>query len=58
MNEQQYNAVVAQNKSLQGELNVYKTMVKNLIMLKAGEYSKYHQTFTKFKIQALEELEA
>ena len=31
MNNQQYTAVVAQNKSLQGELAVYKRMVDKLI---------------------------
>ena len=58
MNEQQYNAVVAQNKSLQGELRLHKRMLEKAIMVFAIDNDKYNLIFDKIKAQALQELEA
>ena len=60
MHEQQYNAVVAQNKSLQGELRLYKKMVD--ILIEHRELSNRtgikYISFEGAKQQALQELEA
>ena len=57
MNEQQYTAVVAQNKSLQGELRLYKRMV-DLIMNEYYFEEDKPYYLEKWKQQALQELEA
>ena len=58
--EAQYNAVVAQNKSLQGELRLYKKMVD--ILIEHRELSNRtgikYISFEGAKQQALQELEA
>ena len=58
--EAQYNAVVAQNKSLQGELRLYKKMVD--ILIEHRELSNRtgikYISFERAKQQALQELEA
>ena len=54
----QYTAVVAQNKSLQGELILHKRMLEKAIMVFAIDNDKYNLIFDKIKTQALQELEA
>ena len=58
--DQQYNAVVAQNKSLQGELRLYKKMVD--ILIEHRELSNRtgikYISFEGAKQQALQKLEA
>ena len=67
--EAQYNAVVAQNKSLQGELNIYKKSLEKaaediLFLLNHSNIFDYKYYGTKeeaivdYKKQALQELEA
>jgi uncharacterized membrane protein len=53
-----YNGVVAQNKSLQGELRLYKLMLEKAIMVFAIDNPRYNLIFDKIKAQALQELEA
>ena len=63
MHEQQYNAVVAQNKSLQSELRLYKKMIELMakdfmfyaICPRARNEKKY---INNIKVKALQELEA
>lgn len=54
----QYTAVLAQNKSLQGELRLYKLMLEKAIMVFAIDNPRYNLIFDKIKQQALQELEA
>ena len=58
--DQQYNAVVAQNKSLQGELRLYKKMVDVLIEHRelSNRTGIKYISFERAKQQALQELEA
>ena len=68
MHEQQYNAVVAQNKSLQGELNIYKKSLEKaaediLFLLNHSNifdykyYESKEEAIVDYKKQALQELE-
>ena len=69
MHDQQYNAVVAQNKSLQGELRLYKKSLEKaaediLFLLNHSNifdykyYGSKEEAIVDYKKQALQELEA
>jgi len=60
MHDQQYNAVVAQNKSLQGELRLYKKMIELILQYEYTQNKNIasYDTFEGAKQQALQELEA
>ena len=69
MHDQQYNAVVAQNKSLQSELNIYKKSLEKaaediLFLLNHSNifdykyYESKEEAIVDYKQQALQELEA
>ena len=61
MHEQQYNAVVAQNKSLQGELRLYKKMIELILQYEYTQnknIASYDILYQMYKCTALQELEA